>query len=159
MSFTSWIDQQIAEAQERGAFDNLAGAGKPLPKRRHDEDAGQAWLRDYVQREGVAPEELLPEPLKLCRQLELLTQTVAELRSEEQVRAAAAELNERIAKWQRLPVGPPIFVPLANEDDLVAAWRTAHPEPEPDDQPAQAGGLARRRWRISGRPPRSHGSR
>jgi hypothetical protein len=28
ISFTSWIDQQIAEATERGAFDNLPGAGK-----------------------------------------------------------------------------------------------------------------------------------
>jgi DnaJ family protein C protein 28 len=26
----SWIDQQIREAQERGAFDNLPGKGKPL---------------------------------------------------------------------------------------------------------------------------------
>jgi hypothetical protein len=34
MSFTSWIDQQIDEARERGAFGNLPGAGKPLPKRR-----------------------------------------------------------------------------------------------------------------------------
>src|SRR5262245_50270332 len=28
MSFTSWIDQQIEEAAERGAFDDLPGAGK-----------------------------------------------------------------------------------------------------------------------------------
>ena len=33
MSFTSWIDQQINEATERGLFDNLPGAGKPLPDR------------------------------------------------------------------------------------------------------------------------------
>jgi Domain of unknown function (DUF1992) len=31
LSFTSWIDRQINEAAERGAFDNLPGAGKPLP--------------------------------------------------------------------------------------------------------------------------------
>ena len=30
MSFTSWIDQQIADAEKRGVFDNLPGAGKPL---------------------------------------------------------------------------------------------------------------------------------
>jgi hypothetical protein len=33
LSFTSWIDRRINEAAERGAFDNLPGAGKPLPKR------------------------------------------------------------------------------------------------------------------------------
>jgi hypothetical protein len=30
MSFTSWIDQQINEAKERGLFDNLPGEGKPF---------------------------------------------------------------------------------------------------------------------------------
>ncbi len=55
MSFTSWIDKQIHEAMERGAFDDLPGAGKPLPKR-SEEDASQAWLRDYLAREGVPAE-------------------------------------------------------------------------------------------------------
>jgi hypothetical protein len=27
MSFRSWVEQQISEAEERGAFDNLRGAG------------------------------------------------------------------------------------------------------------------------------------
>ena len=31
MSFhESWVEKQIREAQERGEFDNLPGAGKPL---------------------------------------------------------------------------------------------------------------------------------
>jgi len=30
-SWESWIEQQIREAQEAGAFDQLPGAGKPLP--------------------------------------------------------------------------------------------------------------------------------
>ena len=33
MTFRSWIDQQISEAAERGAFDNLPGAGKLLPEK------------------------------------------------------------------------------------------------------------------------------
>ena len=31
MSWESWIEQQIREAREAGLFDNLPGAGKPLP--------------------------------------------------------------------------------------------------------------------------------
>ncbi|MEV4218944.1 DUF1992 domain-containing protein [Nonomuraea sp. NPDC049725] len=31
MQFESWVDRQIREAQERGEFDDLPGAGKPLP--------------------------------------------------------------------------------------------------------------------------------
>lgn len=88
MSFTSWVDKQISEAAERGAFDNLPGAGKPLPKR-SEEDAGQAWLRDYLRREGVAAEELLPTPLRLRKEIERLTETVQDLRSEQEVREVA----------------------------------------------------------------------
>ena len=84
MTFTSWIDQQISDAEERGAFDNLPGAGKPLPRRQ--EDAGQVWLRDYLRREGVAAEEMLPVPLRLRKELERLPETVRELRREQDVR-------------------------------------------------------------------------
>lgn len=52
MSFPSWIDQQINEAAERGAFDHLPGAGKPLP-RRDETDAGQAWLRGQPMAAGT----------------------------------------------------------------------------------------------------------
>lgn len=33
MEWESWVDRQIREAQERGEFDDLPGAGKPLPDR------------------------------------------------------------------------------------------------------------------------------
>jgi hypothetical protein len=58
-TFRSWIDQQISEAEERGAFDDLPGTGKPLPNWR---DAENAWLIGWVQREGISTEELLPTP-------------------------------------------------------------------------------------------------
>src|ERR1700751_870059 len=109
MSFTSWVDQQINEAAERGLFDNLAGAGKPLPDQ-HEEDFGAAWLRDYVRREGVPAEAMLPTPLRLRKDIERLAERVPRLRSEQQVRDAVAELNERIMDWRRLPLGPPVFV-------------------------------------------------
>jgi hypothetical protein len=124
MSFTSWVDKQINEAAERGAFDNLPGAGLPLPKRR-DEDAAQAWLRDYLRREGVAAEELLPTPLKLRKEIERLRETVQDLRSEQEVRAVVGDLNRRIIEWRRIPVGPPLFLPLLDADALVATWREA----------------------------------
>src|SRR5580693_10542246 len=75
ISFVSWIDQQINEAAERGAFDNLPGAGKPLPRGGEAAD-GQAWLRNYLRREGVSTEELLPVPLRLRKEVERLTGTV-----------------------------------------------------------------------------------
>jgi hypothetical protein len=131
MSFRTWIEQQIDEARERGAFENLPGAGKPLPRSERDEDAAEAWLREYVRREGVSTEEFLPVPLKLRKESERLATAAPGLPSEEAVREAVADLNERIMKWRRIPMGPPIFVPLVDEEGLASAWRDAHPAPEP----------------------------
>ena len=122
LSFTSWIDRQINEATERGAFDDLPGAGKPLPKRPEADD-GQAWLRDYLRREGVPADELLPTPLRLRKEVERLTEEVQDLRSEQEVRDAAAELNRRILEWRRIPEGPPIYLRLVDTEMLVGTWR------------------------------------
>jgi hypothetical protein len=127
MGFTSWIDQQVADAERRGLFDDLPGAGKPLNIKpaAADGDYGQAWLRDYARREGVPPEEMLPAPLRLRREIERLTETVGEFRTEAEIREVAADLNRRIVEWRRIPVGPPIHVRLVNADDLVTRWRAA----------------------------------
>src|SRR5215470_6017595 len=131
MSYNSWIDQQIADAERRGLFDDLPGAGKPLNIKpgSPDGDYGQAWLRDYARREGVPAEEMLPTPLRLRREIERLTGIAGEFRSEAEVREAAADLNRRIVEWRRIPVGPPIHVRLVNADDLVARWRAARTSP------------------------------
>ena len=140
MGFTSWIDQQIAEAERRGVFDDLPGAGKPLNLRPGavDGDYGQAWLRDYARREGVAAEEMLPTPLRLRREIERLAETAGEFRSEQEVREAAADLNRRIVEWRRIPVGPPVHVRLVNADDLVARWRKARSERAAQEAAARA---------------------
>jgi Domain of unknown function (DUF1992) len=155
-SVASWIDQQINEAAERGAFDNLPGAGKPLPREGRAGD-GQAWLRDYLRREGVSGEELLPVPLRLRKEMERLTADVAELSSEREVRELVGGLNHRIRQWRRIPVGPPIYLRLIDEEAMVARWREAHPRPsasaqDPHPEPASP---RPRWWRRLGRP--SHG--
>jgi hypothetical protein len=169
MKFSTWIDQQIADAERRGLFDELPGKGKPLNIKpgAPDGDYGQAWLRDYAHREGVPAEEMLPTPLRLRREMERLAETAGEFRSEAEVREAAADLNRRIVEWRRIPLGPPIHVRLVNADDLVARWRAAGkaagpearaarppaarpPAAPPADPPPRPG---RRRWWRRG--PRS----
>jgi hypothetical protein len=143
MSFTSWIDQQINEARDRGAFDNLPGAGKPLPRRRESDD-GLTWVRDLLRREGLPTDELLPTPLKLRRQSERLAESAGELGSEQEVRAAVAELNRQIAEWRRIPNGPPIFVRLIDADAMVGLWRERRAAPAPEvSRPEDAGRPAR----------------
>jgi len=150
MSFISWIDQQISEAEDRGAFDNLPGAGKPLPYRGEDDD-GQAWVREWLRREGVSPEVMLPAPLQLRIQATRLAGTVQDLGSEEEVRDAVAELNHRIMEWRKIPVGPPIFVPLVDEETMLSRWRERQPatppaSPAAEAGPARAPAPARPRW-------------
>ncbi|HUC25970.1 MAG TPA: DUF1992 domain-containing protein [Streptosporangiaceae bacterium] len=149
MSFRSWIDQQISDAAERGAFDNLPGTGKPL-RRSGDSDNPDAWVLDWVRREGVSTEELLPTPLKLRKQAARLAETVSQFGSEEAVRDCVAELNDRIMEWRRLPIGPPIFVPLVDSEAMVAQWRAE----QPGSPPPTAGAAPR----LADAELRAHGS-
>src|SRR6202012_2713037 len=89
MKFGTWIDQQVADAERRGVFDDLPGKGKPLNIKpgAPDGDYGAAWLRDYAGREGVPVEEMLPTPLRLRREVERLAETAGEFRSEAEVPA------------------------------------------------------------------------
>lgn len=135
--FESWIDKQIREAAERGAFEDLPGLGKPLPQRRQDE---LWWIRDKVEREGLSTEALLPEPLQLRREIERLPEAVRELRSEQQVRDLAETLNHRVVEWLRAPSGPRIPVSPVDVDALVQTWRDQQPpkpEPAAQEQPAE----------------------
>jgi hypothetical protein len=154
MSFNSWIDQQIADAEQRGVFDNLPGAGKPLDlKREGDADYGQAWVRDYARREGVPPEEFLPTPLRLRKEIERLTEAVAEMRSEQEVRDTVGELNRRILEWRRFSDGPPIYVRLVNKEEMLDRWRSAlaanraRRPARPAADPAPETARGRRGWR------------
>ena len=51
-SFESWIEGQIRVAQEQGAFDNLPGAGKPLPDAGHCRPQAVAGGRPLPAAEG-----------------------------------------------------------------------------------------------------------
>ena len=145
ISFASWIDQRIAEAADRGAFDNLPGAGKPIPRR----GGTEAWLQDYMRREGVSADELLPTPLRLRKETERLAGTVGDLNSEDEVREVVRGLNRRILEWRRIPTGPPVYLRLVDEEAMVARWRDARRRPSapaPAARPHPDPPPRRRRW-------------
>src|SRR5258705_9987350 len=125
MTFASWVDQQVSEAAERGAFDNLPGAGKPISRR----GGTDAWLQDYLRREGVSADELLPAPLRLRKEIERLTETVQDLRSEDEGREVVKGLNPRIAEWRRNPDRPPGYLRLVDEEGTVTRGRGGEPGP------------------------------
>ncbi|WP_435593233.1 DUF1992 domain-containing protein [Nocardia sp. bgisy118] len=122
LTFESWIDKQVREATERGEFDNLRGAGRPIPGAGTPVDENW-WLRDYLRREGVRADGMLPDSLVLRRDVERIEETVAEFDAERQVRAAIAELNRRVVRYLRAPTPPHVPVGPVDADAVVAHWR------------------------------------
>jgi DnaJ family protein C protein 28 len=57
-AFQSYVDQQIREAQERGAFDNLAGTGKPLQLGDDHESGDKALGYHLLKSNGYVPFEI-----------------------------------------------------------------------------------------------------
>jgi hypothetical protein len=126
MGYETWVDKQIRLAQERGEFDDLPLAGKPLPPRRPGDE--YAWIREKLASEGESTDALLPTPLRLRKEIHRLPETLRDVRTEQAVRDVVHELNERIAQWLRAPSGPNIPVGRVDADTVVAEWHTARAE-------------------------------
>lgn len=147
MSQESWVDKQIRDATERGEFDNLPGTGRPIPGAGRVDDE-HWWLKEYVRREGLSTEPMLPTPLRLRKEIERLPETVRALRTEQAVRDEVAALNARIKDYLRTPSGPQIPVRLVRADDIVRDWHAARtPAPAPAAMEAPRPSQPRRgRW-------------
>jgi DnaJ homologue, subfamily C, member 28, conserved domain len=150
MSFETWVDSQIAQGLERGDFDNLPGAGKPLPRRSLDESAYE-WVLDKARQENLDVFGMLPPGLALRKERDDLPRRAAALPSETAVRALADDYNDRVrAFWRRPQESRWSPLPgLADVDALVAEWLASRPEPEPAPAPPAAPPVRRRRfpWR------------
>ena len=68
VGFESWVDQQIREATDRGEFDNLPGTGKLTGLQDSDDELW--WVKNYLRREGLPTEALLPTALQLRKEIE-----------------------------------------------------------------------------------------
>jgi hypothetical protein len=132
MSFESWVDAQISRGIAHGDFDNLAGAGKPLPHR-PGEDSMIAWVLEKARQENIDVFGMLPPGLALRKEREDLPRRAAVLPSEAAVRALVEDFNDRVRLFWRRPQDPPVVpVGLADADALVAEWELGRPEPEPE---------------------------
>jgi hypothetical protein len=119
-SWETWIDAQIRVAREQGAFDNLAGAGKPLPNLDQEYDPDW-WVKQLVQREQIS---ILPPSLEQLRKVETELAAIEKLHDEATVRRRVAALNVEIAKVNATALeGPPTRLGTLNVDKVVAKWR------------------------------------
>ncbi|MEZ0491075.1 DUF1992 domain-containing protein [Kineococcus sp. TBRC 1896] len=151
-SFEDWVERQVREAHERGDFSNLPGAGKPLAGLDREFSAEQ-WAADKARREGFDVSAMLPPPLALRREREVLLRDVHQLVSEAAVRAVAGDFNDRVRELYRRPAdGPLVVVGLLDPDVLVGQWLAARPAPPepvaaPEPRPRR---WTRRWWRRRG---------
>jgi hypothetical protein len=147
MSWESWIEGQIRIAREQGAFNNLPGAGKPLP------DLGQGdellwWVRQLAKREQIS---ILPPSLELLRKVEKELAAIEKLHDETTVRQRITALNIEIAKVNATVIeGPPTRLSTLDVEKVVARWRrtrSANPRSgSPVSPPVQSNVKPSRIW-------------
>ncbi|MEP9363308.1 DUF1992 domain-containing protein [Nocardioides sp. CN2-186] len=115
----TWVDLQIRQAQERGAFDNLAGAGKPIEGlgTEHDPDW---WVKKLVERERIV---VLPPSIALRKEDAELDERLDKINVERDVRREVEDFNERVIKARySLSQGPPLITMPRDVDATIAAW-------------------------------------
>lgn len=117
---SQWVEQQLRIAQERGDFDNLPGAGKPIEGlgSQHDPDW---WVKKLVEREQLS---VLPPALALRKEHVEMAETLDRLGSESEVRRELEDFNARVRRARmQLEGGPPVVTPERDLDVEVDAWR------------------------------------
>ena len=123
VSFPDWVERQIRTAEQRGAFRDLPGSGKPIPDLDRPRD-DMAWIVEKLRREQVDIAGVLPPALALAKQVEDLPQRLSRERAEPRVRALVADLNERIQRALLAPqIGPPVRVRPVDVEQAVTRWR------------------------------------
>jgi hypothetical protein len=137
-----YVDLQIKQAMERGDFDDLPGAGKPIKNLGTQHDPNW-WVKQLIEREKITG--VLPPALQLRKDDAELDAKLDRHTAESEVRRELEDFNARVLKARYTPVdGPPLVTMPRDVEAEVDAWR--------------ARGLARRREaaarRVDG-PPRA----
>jgi DnaJ family protein C protein 28 len=111
LTWQSWVDRQIRDAQERGEFENLPGIGQPLDLTPNPFAKGQEIAFKVLQDAGFAPDWI--ELDKAVRD-KLEKARAALSRSWMWREARLAELADQAEKWA-----------LAEQRRVLASWHQA----------------------------------
>lgn len=122
----TWIDRQIREAAERGEFDDLPGAGEPIPDLDKPYDANW-WVKRKLRREGLT---YMTPSVALRKEAHDALAAAARARSEAQVREIIADINERIRAANSRPLaGPSLMLVPYDVERVVREWRERRSAP------------------------------
>ncbi|NHI20736.1 DUF1992 domain-containing protein [Phycicoccus endophyticus] len=137
------VERAIREAQERGEFDDLPGAGRPLDL--GDADDPMWWVRRLAVREQLDFTGALPPAVALRKEAATFPASLVELAGEESVRAVLEDYNARVRRDRLRPPDPgmpQLLAPTVDVEDLLGQWRAlraatrpVRPDPPPAAQP------------------------
>jgi len=141
----TWVDLQLRQAMERGDFDDLPGAGKPIRDlgTQHDPDW---WVKQLIERERITG--VLPPALQLRKDDAELDGRLDALSSPSEVRREVEDFNARVIRARYTPVdGPPLITMPRDVDETVAAWQQRRASRRTTAAPVAAEPARRRWWR------------
>ncbi|MBS1699695.1 MAG: DUF1992 domain-containing protein [Actinobacteria bacterium] len=121
------VETAIQVAIRQGQFENLPGAGKPIPGLgdHHDPDW---WIRRTIERENLTG--LGPPALMLRVEDRELEAQLDSLHRETDVRAVLEDFNRRVVEARRqLLGGPPVVTKPRDVDAEVRAWHERRQAP------------------------------
>jgi hypothetical protein len=120
----TWVDQTIRQAQRRGDFDELPGAGKPLTSLDRPDDPDW-WIKDLIQREKIDLSAALPGPMALRRERETYPESLLQLPNETAVREVLEDFNARVIADRKRPYagqGSPAIVGRVDVEQMLERW-------------------------------------
>ncbi|SFS06886.1 protein of unknown function [Microbacterium sp. cf046] len=115
------VEVSIEQAIRRGDFDDLPGAGKPIPGLGASNDPDW-WIRRKIERERLTG--LGPPALTLRTEYASLEDRLDELRTRNEVREYLEDFNHRVIEARRqLLGGPPVVTPTVEVQEWVDGWQ------------------------------------
>ncbi|MFQ6171772.1 DUF1992 domain-containing protein [Oryzobacter sp. R7] len=148
--FETPVERAIREAQERGEFDDLPGAGRPLDL--GDPDDPLWWVRRKLAAEGLDLSAVVPAAVALRKEAAGFPESLVELRTELSVREVLDDYNRRVRRDRLRPPErgmPQLLAPTVDVEEMVVRWRAlrAASQPAEVDPPVTSGeARQRRRW-------------
>lgn len=136
----SWVDLEIEQAERRGDFANLPGAGKPLKNvEKSDPDW---WVKQMIEREKLDLSAAMPTVMALRQERRSYPESLVGVSDEVAVRERLEDYNARVLEDRRRPVvGPnsPAVAPRVDVEEMVDRWRELRAEAVRDAAGADPG--------------------
>jgi hypothetical protein len=119
-AWSSFVEEQIRQAQTEGEFDRLEGKGKPIPGLEAPYDP-LWWVKKLLEREKLS---VLPLALEIRAKVDRALEEIHRLAGEADVRRRVTEMNAEIARANRTTAeGPPTSLSPLDVDVVLAEWR------------------------------------